>query len=262
MNNIKNIKTNLSKTSSSYLDVDGNDAFPDQPNDDELYAEADELYDESSDTEYGVLHIENTSSVSDETLISAQLELSAMIEEHLYENVFSIDGGEYMIFDTYEEAEQVAIDRLKDDIEYEPELFTPGFLENHIDREKLTRDLSSDKENMLYDDYNYMSDEELKEEAGIESVDDFDEIGEVEFDKDAVVEQLVEQRMQEFDGVEWLEEMYGSNWYSEFKNIKYYIDEESAAQEAVNVDGVAHFLSTYDGNQVELDNGGVMFRTN
>ena len=39
------------------------------------------------------------------------------------------------------------------------------------------------------------------------------------------------------------------------------IDTESASQAAVDEDGVANFLAGYDGNEVELDNGMMMYRT-
>jgi hypothetical protein len=40
------------------------------------------------------------------------------------------------------------------------------------------------------------------------------------------------------------------------------IDYDAAAQDAVDTDGVAHFLSHYDGNEYDLDTGGIAFRTN
>jgi len=40
------------------------------------------------------------------------------------------------------------------------------------------------------------------------------------------------------------------------------INTEEAAEDAVATDGVAHFLSTYDGNEVELPSGAVAYRTN
>ncbi|MCK5015270.1 MAG: hypothetical protein KAS66_15775, partial [Candidatus Omnitrophica bacterium] len=38
------------------------------------------------------------------------------------------------------------------------------------------------------------------------------------------------------------------------------IDEREAAKDAVDTDGVAHFLAGHDGNEVELDNEMVMYR--
>ena len=40
------------------------------------------------------------------------------------------------------------------------------------------------------------------------------------------------------------------------------IDEREAAKDAIDTDGVAHFLAGHDGNEVELDTGIVMYRTN
>lgn len=40
------------------------------------------------------------------------------------------------------------------------------------------------------------------------------------------------------------------------------IDTDEAAKDAVRVDGVAHFLATYDGDETELPSGAVAYRTN
>ena len=40
------------------------------------------------------------------------------------------------------------------------------------------------------------------------------------------------------------------------------IDVDKAAQDAIDEDGIAHYLAGYDGKQVDLDNGMVMYRTN
>ena len=40
------------------------------------------------------------------------------------------------------------------------------------------------------------------------------------------------------------------------------LDYDAAAQDAVDTDGVGHFLSSYDGDQLDLDDGAVAFRTN
>ena len=40
------------------------------------------------------------------------------------------------------------------------------------------------------------------------------------------------------------------------------IDIDSASEEAVGIDGIAHFISYYDGKQIDLDNGVVAYRIN
>jgi hypothetical protein len=40
------------------------------------------------------------------------------------------------------------------------------------------------------------------------------------------------------------------------------IDIQSASENAVYTDGIAHFLSSYDGEQIDLSNGHVAYRTN
>jgi hypothetical protein len=40
------------------------------------------------------------------------------------------------------------------------------------------------------------------------------------------------------------------------------IDIEGASEDAVNMDGVAHFISSYDGEEIALDNGSYAYRIN
>ena len=43
--------------------------------------------------------------------------------------------------------------------------------------------------------------------------------------------------------------------------LRSHIDIDEASQDAVDTDGVAHFLASYDGNEVSTDTGHVLFRT-
>lgn len=65
------------------------------------------------------------------------------------------------------------------------------------------------------------------------------------------------------DPVEYFVEVHGMYTIEELMDSSFVsIDTKKASQAAVDEDGVAHFLAGYDGNEVELDNGMVMYRTN
>ena len=66
----------------------------------------------------------------------------------------------------------------------------------------------------------------------------------------------------ESDPVGYFEDHYGWTAAECLKNGTLRINVEAAAEDAVNTDGVAHFLSSYDFNMVELEDGAVAFRIN
>jgi hypothetical protein len=201
--------------------------------------------------------------ISEETLKLAEEEVQARVTNEMDGNygfggMYEFDdSSEYYIFDSYDEAEQVTVQYVREMMN-EPDMFSPSFMNQYINTQKLTKDLWFEEENYFYDMYNEMSDDEL-----IEAVELSDgEYSEDTFDREDAIQELVDKRGEMFDGVEWLEEIYGSNWMSEFKNIEWYINYDEASEDAVNIDGVAHFLAGYDGDQIDLANGGCMFRTN
>lgn len=253
MKNIKKIKTSLLKKS-----VDMNDFVGDE---------------NEFDTDEEVYPV---TMISEETAKLSEQEVGMKITNETDGNygfggMYEFDNGaeEYYIFDSYDEAEQVAVQYVREMMN-EPEMFNMDFLRGYIDNEKLTRDLWYDEQNYFYDTYNEMTDEELKQAVGFEEPDtDYydeaeslmeDEI--VEFDREDAIQELIDEKESTFDGVEYLEDIYGSNWQSEFSNIENYIDYDEASEDAVNIDGVAHFLAGYDGNEIDLPNGGVMYRYN
>jgi hypothetical protein len=180
------------------------------------------------------------------------------------------------VCDVYETAEDLAMALVTQNLEDEPELFNQDWLSNHIDLDRLRGDLMDDVRNRRIDDLNDQADRDLEgtaEELGLD-LDDYraepevDEDGdevEGEIDEDALqsavddaIETAAEKQAEDelADPVEYLKELGSEDM------LKDYIDVEAAARDAVDTDGAAHFLNTYDGNQNDLSSGGCYFRTN
>jgi len=66
----------------------------------------------------------------------------------------STRGGRrsWLVMEDEDQAEALAVAVVRQDLESEPELFSRDFLEQHIDTDRLRRDLTSDVESMTYDD--------------------------------------------------------------------------------------------------------------
>lgn len=189
----------------------------------------------------------------------------------------SIEVGskEYLVCDTYDTAEELAVAVVTQDLEQEPELFNQTWLSNHIDVDRLRDDLMSDVLNVRMEDLHNQADNDLEglaEELGLDLEDyrsepEVDEDGdetEGEIDEEALrsavddaietyAEKLAEDELA--DPVAYLEELGSEDM------LKNYLDVDAAAQDAVDTDGAAHFLSGYDGNQNDLSSGGCYFRT-
>jgi len=100
----------------------------------------------------------------------------------------------------------------------------------------------------------------------------FDEISAMEKEQenlpDEAREKVQEDKYEEIydeldDPVQYFVEDHGMYTIEDLMDASFIsIEEREAAEDAVETDGVAHFLAGYDGNEVELDSGIVMYRTN
>lgn len=149
---------------------------------------------------------------------------------------------EFLVFKNATEAHHFANRKVKDDLESEPELFSKDFLENHI----------------------YVTDTDRRIMAG-EEADNATE------DMDQDSEEYTETHDRVYN--EWYEglvkpivflvEEHGLYSTEDLMKASFIrIDEEAAAKDAVNIDGVAHFLASYDGEEIELPSGAVAYRVN
>ena len=211
--------------------------------------------------------------------------------------MFGGDGAsnretEWVIFTDDDMARQAAINRVKEDIENEPEIFNISFLEQHLyisdaDRRMIAIDESTDRvdemdtEEILNkadmaDQYEELQEEYDELEDQLSDLDSSEEDGAE--DKRINIESSQNDIVKEQEGIliraredvqsEVYDEIYSAleypidyfvNELGDYSSVEdlinqsfIQIDVEQAAMEAVNTDGVAHFLDVYDGEEEEI----------
>lgn len=164
----------------------------------------------------------------------------------------TVDGTEYRIIQDEDEAVRIATEQVKNDLEEDPTMFTQSWLQNYIFIGE------TDKRCMVADEEDFIR-EMVTEDA--ESVGFTEDI-----EKEQWIESTIEERLKDFEdaledpinyfveeqGVYTIEDLMSQNWIN--------IDIEEASKEAVQIDGWSHFLSHYDGNYEETENGLIIFR--
>jgi len=223
-------------------------------------------------------------------------------------------GKEWYVVENDVAAEELALAYVTEQLENEPENFEPSFIESHIDKERLSRDLWSDvlnsneerlREDAERDTKNFWheaeghgispkytvkttdpdnnektlgvyDDEGDAEEAGGAWVDeqnaahpgaekyDYDYEVETSDPSDEDIENVAEAQTKAelSDPMEYLENIYGKEDAAKQAIKIAGIDVKAAAEEAVGADGAGHFLSSYDGNLNDTQNGLTYWRHN
>jgi len=177
---------------------------------------------------------------------------------------------EWLVFSEYDDAENYATKKVEEDLDSEPELFSQDWLGGFIDTERLSRDLDDDVYNSNHSYYTDIADEDGDEyktrqidelvDGDFLDKDDIEDEGKIDLAIEDAARDKTEEQLRA--PIEYLQEIYGDEeGIAQAMKIGG-IDTQEAAEEAVRTDGVAHFLSVYDGNEVELDNGNVMYRQN
>lgn len=160
---------------------------------------------------------------------------------------FVVEGnGEYLVFKNYETAKNACRDYVREQIEEEPELFNQDFIRNHSYISDIDMNIIAQEESEF--NREIYEEEGLDEEEIEKRIDsDYDEI----YDslKNDPFEYFVEER-----GLYSAEDYYNQPFVQ--------IDEREAAEEAINIDGVAHFFASYDGDEIYLPSGAVAYRIN
>jgi hypothetical protein len=164
---------------------------------------------------------------------------------------FTADGVEHRFFWSEDGAEQEAISQVRQDLDFEPDMFNQDWLLQHVDEEKYLRDISMDITNWVDESpesyTSFLGDDEEPNEDGEYS----------EEQKERMVEGYLDDIRR--DLLDWLKGL-GYEGAKLAEHLGGYLDFDAAAEDAVSTDGWAHFLSRYDGNYDSTNSGIVFFR--
>lgn len=199
---------------------------------------------------------------------------------------FEVDGADYSMVEDMDTAHNIAFDRVLEDIENEPEIFDKSFMSNYVYMTDTDRRVFANEESDHI--VESMDEDDIIKRAGYDDeieeiqdqIDELDEDAEDYDDKKEELEAKGEEILKKAKE-ELLEEYYDEIYeetsnpmrYFVYKNRMYSaedlldlnfisIDKEEMAEDAVNMDGEIHFLSSYDDEIHETKSGFVYWRTN
>lgn len=203
--------------------------------------------------------------------------------DNIYDNEFETPEGDYLVLDE-DESYQYAkdgIESIYDDIGLEA--FTSWMVDwiydNALDTDWFEDFFREDYESYLDDiesevaykgDYENRLIQELHENGDITD-DDFEtsEDGDVDYSKfigdiDSAKESFVNSRLRDIEGsyIEEYKSNFGKDALKDVVDRFNLIDLDAVKDECIDNDGVAHFISSYDGDEHELGNGLYAYRTN
>ena len=173
-------------------------------------------------------------------------------------------GTEWAVVESEDAERELALAVVTQDLEQEPEIFNQDFIESHIDKDRLRRDLESDVRYSNEERLRDLSADEFWREAGQWGIEpEEDEDGELPEPSDSDIEDVAEKQTDDElrDPMQYLEDIYGDEAAKKAIEIAG-IDINAAAEEAVDTDGPAHFLAHYDGNSYTTPAGLVYWRVN
>ena len=166
--------------------------------------------------------------------------------------IVTIDEIDYVIIQDEDEATRIATEQVKNDLEDDPQLFTQTWLQDFIYIGEGAKNI------MVSEEENYIRE--------MVTEDSENEIFENEEDKKKWIDEIVKEKLKEYEegfedpinyfvneqGMFSVADLMTQSWIN--------IDVEKAAEDAVQLDGWPHFLSHYDGEYEETENGLIIFR--
>lgn len=157
----------------------------------------------------------------------------------------------WVIYETEDAAEAVALAQVQEDLENEPGLFNQDWLSSFIDEENseiFFRQVYEEWDSSYVSDIDKNRLEEEMADAGVDS-------------EEAYVEYLVNSKIEEGEGgLSHYRDNFGEEAAAKLISDNNLLDLDAAAESAISTDGWAHFISHYDGNYETLPCGAVYFR--
>lgn len=208
------------------------------------------------------------------------VDVEELTESEYDENVIETDDGEeYLVVD-----EDTAREYAKQDIENFIEEsgigeFTPGFqdwiIENALNLDWFDDAMRESNENYVYEIEDEDDDEfenrliaELYERGLIDD-DDLEENADGkralkdDVDLEDKKEEYIDDLGNEYsDGYEWYLTNFGDRALRDVVEQNNLVDVDKIVEEAIEWDGVAHFIARYDGEEIELENDMYAYRVN
>lgn len=182
------------------------------------------------------------------------------VEETSYSELeFETSEGDYLVC-TYDEAYDLAVEDIKNcmnDLGFD--CFTESFRDNIVDRFVYKKALADEVYyDLYYGLFDSLSDDEIEdycESLGVEYEGD-------DTNRDDLVSAYMDNNGYDYDPVEYFREFYNEKDLYMFLFDNGYLDEDAICDGAISIDGIAHFISTYDGDEIELSNDLYAYRTN
>lgn len=183
------------------------------------------------------------------------------------------DNVEYRVFKTVDDAEEVAVEQVSEDLRENPEYFNKDFLMNHIDGREFFEGALNEMNDSYVEDIESESDSkyanrliaELVENGLMDDEDAESDNAEELTDnlKSDYINLLTESQLNEGNnGLDYFISNFGEEETYKMIVDRNLIDIDEASIDAVNIDGIGHFLSSYDGETLYLSNDCVAYRVN
>ena len=254
---------------------------------DKLFADADALCEENGKTLYENLTLiqktqlkEDLKEVSKEELLAKYLGVEpSEIHQGYNENVFEVGDvefpEEYIVcdHDTAVELAKEDIINIYDDLGLEA--FTPNFQEWILDNAITSEYFEELYEQMYLYDFEEMLPEDVADwliDEGIVNVfdvyseesDPWEPVLRYDFDKEEWSEKYVQTRLSQIDNYikKYKAEFGDLALVDLFKSGELDVDLNKIVEECIEEDGIAHFIASYDGEQIDLGDGLYAYRIN
>jgi hypothetical protein len=178
-------------------------------------------------------------------------------EGHEVVRVCTKDGECYYMVESEEEAEAIALERVREDLESEPTLFNQDWLESHLDTDRMLEEMIQDFDDLTDGEMatDWFDEDEIRDALELGEDADVSEVTMADMQGTDIYDQKAKDRA---EGVVYNKSDFGA--YFPKERLIDYLDIESAAEEAVSVDGWQHFISHYDGDSDQTKKGRVFWR--